>query len=77
MFNSINPTANFEKKLKEFNFKEPEKIEIKRHVEITSSYPQPLKRFRLDFEAENHNVEEIYYWMVGHAYNPMKIRIIR
>jgi hypothetical protein len=67
MFNSIDPAAGVADKLQKFGFSSPENLEVRRNVKVISGYPKPIKSFRLDFEAESHAVEQIYYWIVGHA----------
>jgi hypothetical protein len=67
MFNSIDPTNGVKERLEKANFSQAEELEIRRNVKIISGYPKPIKSFRLDFEAEHHAVEQIYYWIVGHA----------
>ncbi len=67
MYNTLDPEEGIVKKLEAKGFEEAEKLEVKRGLHMYSGYPKPAKFFRLDFEAEHHNVEEIYFWIVGHA----------
>ena len=55
-------------KLAEFGFKEPEILEVKKDVYQMTDYPQSHRTFRIEYEAENYNVEEMYYWIVGHLH---------
>ncbi|HLP79991.1 MAG TPA: hypothetical protein VK158_05115 [Acidobacteriota bacterium] len=52
---------------KELGF-EKEKLEVRRRVILETDWPKPFRSYRIDYESENHNVEEMYYWLVGHAH---------
>ena len=67
MIKSLTPSKDVEEKLQKFGFKTAETIEARKGVYVKSGYPTPIRRYRLDFESPNHNVEEMYYWMVSHA----------
>ncbi len=48
--------------LENYGFKEPDKDEKKNIV----PFPKPIKKYRLLHEAYNQNIEELYYWILGH-----------
>lgn len=60
-------TDNLIESMKELGFKNPEVAEITRDFFDYTGYPTPLKKFRLTYKSENYSVEEMYFWMVGHA----------
>ena len=61
-------TNNFIKALEKAKFK-PEIAEIKRHFRDYTGFPEPRKKYALSFKSENYSVEEMYFWLVGHAMN--------
>jgi len=60
--------SEIKKKLKDYGFDEAEVLEIKKELYQTTDYPAPRRAYRIEFEAESYNVEEMYYWIVGHLH---------
>lgn len=54
------------KAMEDMKFK-PEWDEITRDFHDYTGYPKPNKKFRLNYQSENYSVEEMYFWMIGHA----------
>jgi hypothetical protein len=59
---------DFIKRLEAAKFK-PEIAEISRDFFDYTGYPAPLKKYRLSFKSPNYSVEEMYFWLLGHATN--------
>ncbi len=60
--------VEIKEKLKKYGFSEPEILEVKKEFYQMTDYPAPKRTYRIEFEAENYNVEEMYYWLVGHLH---------
>lgn len=63
--------------LEKAGFKDAEVLEYRRGIKITSGYPKPGRTFKMEYEADEHNVEEIFYWMVQHGRNDFSFPIIQ
>lgn len=57
---------NLVKALEDAKFK-PEIAEIKREYYDYTGYPTPVCKYALSLQSENYSIEEIYFWLVGHA----------
>ncbi|MFT4313309.1 MAG: hypothetical protein ACMXYA_02790 [Candidatus Woesearchaeota archaeon] len=77
MIGTLTPNAEKAQKLKDFGFTDPEKLEARKFVSFLSGYPTPLRRYRIDFESENHNVEEVYFWLLSHARDDFDMPIVQ
>ncbi len=77
MISTLTPNIDKKKKLKEFGFTEAEELEARKEVKVLSGYPKPLRRYRIDFESPNHNVEEMYYWLLSHARDDFDMPIVQ
>lgn len=60
--------SEIKEKLKKFGFEKAERLESKKDVYVDTDYPHPVRTFRIEYEAENYNVEEMYYWIIGHLH---------
>ncbi|MFT4311761.1 MAG: hypothetical protein ACMXYF_00860 [Candidatus Woesearchaeota archaeon] len=72
--------SDIKQRLEDAGFKDFEQIEVRKDVKVYTGYPKPARRYRIDFESESHTVENMYYWIVGHAHNdfdmPVLLKII-
>lgn len=55
----------------------PEILEIRKGVNQLTGWPEPKRRYRIDFESEGHHVENMYYWLVQHAHNDFDMPILQ